>query len=76
MALTERHRWCMQKMLETFSPELTSEVVQSFVRQDANLQKMTAFFKGDGCGRLFVFYQPDLSEGEVSIIFHLIVQQF
>lgn len=55
----------MSKMLEAFAPELTSEMVQSFIRQDANLQKLNAFFKGDGAGRMFVFFQSEVSEGEV-----------
>jgi hypothetical protein len=52
-------------MLEAFAPELTSEIVQAFIRQDVNLQKFSAFFKGEGSGRMFVFFQPDMSEGEV-----------
>ena len=58
----------MNKMLEAFAPELTSETVQSFIRQDANLQKLNAFFKGDGSGRMFVFFQAEVSEGEVIFI--------
>lgn len=66
MSLTERHRWCMNKILEAFSPELSIEVVQSFIRNDANLQKFNAFFRGDSTGRLFIYYQPaELTEGEV-----------
>ena len=65
MALQERHRWVMSKILEAFAPELPSEVVQSFMRQDANLQKLNSFFKGDGSGRMFVFFQAEVSEGEV-----------
>lgn len=58
----------MGKMLEAFAPNLTSETVQSFIRSDQNLQKFNAFFKGDGAGRMFVFYQPLMGEGEVSTI--------
>ena len=65
MSLSERHRWCMSKMLEAFAPELSSEAVQSFIRADQNLQKFNAFFKGDSTGRMFVFYQPHMGEGEV-----------
>ena len=68
MALQERHRWVMSKILEAFAPELPSELVQSFMRQDANLQKLNSFFKGDGPGRMFVFFQAEVSEGEVKII--------
>ena len=66
MSLSERHRWCMSKMLEAFAPELSSEAVQSFIRADQNLQKFNAFFKGDSSGRMFVFYQPHMGEGEVN----------
>lgn len=57
----------MSKMLEAFAPELTSEAVQAFIRGDQNLQKFNAFFKGDASGRMFVFYQPHMGEGEVIV---------
>lgn len=69
MSLTERHRWCAGKILEAFQPELTSETVQQFIRQDATLQKFTQFFRGEASGRLFVFYQNPTSEGVVSCSF-------
>lgn len=65
MSILERHRWCMEKIVEAFGPELTAEAVQTFIRIDANLQKFNSFFKGDSSGRLFVFYQPVINEGEV-----------
>lgn len=65
MSLGERHRWCMNKMLEAFSPELTPEAVNAFIRNDGNLQRFNNFFKGDGSGRLFIFFQPEAGEGEV-----------
>jgi hypothetical protein len=40
-------------------------VVQQFIRQDVNLQKFNAFFKGEGSGRMFVFYQSEMVDGEV-----------
>lgn len=64
MALSERHRWCMNKILEAFAPELKQETVQSFMRNDQNIQKFNAFFKGESTGRLFIFYQPETKEGE------------
>lgn len=66
MALSDRHRWCLSKILETFTPDLTSEQAQAFIRQDSNLQKFNSFFRGDGAGRLFIFFQPDAGEGEVN----------
>ena len=69
MSLSERHRWCISKILDAFGPELSAEVVQAFVRQEVNLLKLTLFFRGESSGRLFVFYQPDVPEGEVIFIF-------
>ena len=69
MSLTERHRWCAGKILETFAPELTSEAVQQFIRVEAVLQKFTLFFRGEGSGRIFISYQPPVVEGVVSITF-------
>ncbi|CAM9799127.1 unnamed protein product [Ectocarpus fasciculatus] len=63
MSLTERHRWCAKKILEAFAPELDVEVSQSFIRQDSNLQRFSAFFRGEGSGRLFIFYQA-VAQGE------------
>lgn len=77
MSLTERHRWCAGKILETFGPELTSEAVQQFIRVESVLQKFTQFFRGEGSGRIFISYQPPVVEGVVSriircvyVIFH------
>jgi dynein heavy chain, axonemal len=64
MSLSERHRWCVKKILEVFEPELESETVQSFIRNEANLNHFTSFFRGDNSGRLFVFYQPVATEGD------------
>jgi hypothetical protein len=69
MSLTERHRWCLNKILEAFGPELSQEAAQAFIRNDSNLQKFTSFFKGDGPGRIFVFYQSEGGETEVTIYF-------
>lgn len=66
MSLSERHRWCIKKILECFSPVLDSETIQGFMRQEVNLQKFTSFFRGESSGRLFIFYQPALLEGEVT----------
>ena len=70
MSVLERHRWCIDKIVEAFGPELVAETVQTFIRADNNLHKFNAFFKGDSSGRLFVFFQPVMNEGEVT--FYLI----
>ena len=68
MVMSERHRWCASKIEEAFKPELESETVQLFIRNEKNLTKFTAFFRGESSGRLFVFYQPEgTSNGEVRI---------
>jgi hypothetical protein len=64
--LTDRHRWCMSKILETFGKELDNQTCNSFMRQEAVLNKFTSFFKGESSGRLFVFFQEEVVEGEVS----------
>jgi hypothetical protein len=67
MVMTERHRWCASKIEEAFKPDLDLDVVHAFVRNEKNMSKMTAFFCGEGSGRLFVFYQPDVNIiGEVN----------
>lgn len=73
MALTDRHRWCASKILETFAPELDAETIQLFIRQESNLQKFSGFFRGEGSGRLFVFYQPEATEGDVSFNFFILI---
>jgi hypothetical protein len=35
------------------------------MRQEAVLNKFTTFFKGETSGRLFVFYQEEVADGEV-----------
>ena len=65
MVYTERHRWVASKIEECFSPEVTADAAQLFVRQEENLNRFTMLFKGDtNVGRLFVLYQPVSQEGE------------
>jgi len=65
MSLTERHRWCIGKIVETYAPEVESESAQLWMRQEANLQRFTSFFRGEGSGRLFVFYQAEEKKDQV-----------
>lgn len=68
MVISERHRWCAAKIAEAFKPELESDAVQLFIRNEKNVSKFTAFFKGESAGRLFVFYQPEgIINGEVRL---------
>jgi hypothetical protein len=64
MSLNERHKWCAKKILEAF-PDLENEQIQDFIRKDHVLQKFNLFFKGESSGRLFVLYQPAVSDKEV-----------
>ena len=65
MSITDKHRWCISKILETFDGILDADTCQLFMRQEANLNKFSSFFRGDGSGCLFVFYQP-VDNGEFS----------
>jgi len=63
MSLSEKHRWCLAKIGEAFSPEITKAETQAFMRQETTLTKFASFFRGEGSGRIFIFYQPT-EEGE------------
>ena len=65
MALSERHRWCIGKIVEAFGDELNSEAVNVFMRQEAVASKFAQFFAGEASGCLFVFYQPEAVEDGV-----------
>ena len=75
MSLTERHRWCMGKIVETFGSELDKEVLEGWMRTDTVLSKFSSFFRGESSGRLFVFYQPETVDGEVRF-FYLMHERF
>ena len=62
----ERHKWVADKIKEAF-PDLENDKVQTFIRQEPNLQKFNAFFKGETSGRLFVLFQQPVSDTEVII---------
>lgn len=74
MSLTDRHRWIIGKILEAFAPELDSETVNAFVRQDSIVQRFTSFFRGEGPQqRLFVFFQSESSnQVTIDIYFYLL----
>ena len=59
----------MSKIKETFGEGLTNEANQAFMRQEAVQTTFSTFFKGESSGRLFVFYQEDVVEGQVSTYF-------
>ncbi len=55
----------MAKLIEAFGPELTKEAVNAFMRLEPSIQAFAAFFKGESSSHMFVYYQPELAEGEV-----------
>ena len=70
MALSNRHRWCIDKIAAAFATQIDDEAmkvkVQGFIRAPANLEKFNQFFKGDGPQKLFVFYQtPEVPGADV-----------
>ena len=62
----------MGKITEAFGAELEKETLESFMRQEAVSLKFSAFCRGEASGRLFVFFQPEISEGEVCIYSRLV----
>ena len=57
MSLTNRHRWCISKVVDAFAPALEEAQVQGFIRTPANLERFNSFFRGEGASKLFIFYQ-------------------
>lgn len=55
----------MGKITEAFGAELDKEMLEGFMRQEAVALKFSSFCRGESAGRLFVFFQPDVSDGEV-----------
>ena len=47
MSLGERHNWCAKKILEAFKGNVENSTIQKFIRNENNLQKLNAFFKGN-----------------------------
>jgi hypothetical protein len=48
MALSARHRWCADKIVEAFAPAVDETRAQAFVRQEENHQRFQALFRGGG----------------------------
>lgn len=52
------------------------ETVQTFIRADSNVQRFSAFFRGEGPGRLFVYFQAPAPEGDVSFRIYCVISPF
>jgi hypothetical protein len=58
MALSSRHRWCLEKIVQCFEDEgLDDVLVQGFIRKPDVMLKFNALFSGNGPASLFVHYQ-------------------
>jgi len=58
MALTLRHRWCLEKIAQCFEDEgLDDILVQGFIRKPDVMMKLNTLFSGNGPSSLFVHYQ-------------------
>lgn len=58
MALTARHRWCIERIKDCFHEEgVEDSVVQGFVHKSQVIKKFNSLFSGEGRNVLFVHYQ-------------------
>ena len=55
--LTPRHKWCQTKIQDAFSPGLSDDTLERFMRNKANTEEFNAFFDGRKGPKLFIFYQ-------------------
>ena len=54
---TPRHKWCQSKIQDAFSPGLSEDTLERFMRHKPNLETFNTFFGGAGPNKLFLFYQ-------------------
>jgi len=58
MALTSRHRWCIERIKSSFKEEGVDEsIVQGFIRQPKVMARFNSLFSGNGKNSIFVHYQ-------------------
>jgi len=58
MALTTRHRWCIERIKHCFQDQDVEDAsIQGFIRKSHTLSKFNALFAGEGNNVLFVHYQ-------------------
>lgn len=69
MALTPRHRWCIERIKSCFQEEtdVDDEKVQGFIRKSQVISKFNSLFAGDGRNAVFVHFQGTTSSSNGSI---------
>jgi len=59
MALTTRHRWCIERIKHCFQDQgVDDSSIHGFIRKSQVLNKFNALFAGEGKNVIFVHYQP------------------
>jgi hypothetical protein len=67
MALTTRHRWCIERIKHCFQDQDVDDAsIQGFIRKSQVLNKFNALFAGEGKNVLFVHYQDKNVSTDVS----------
>jgi dynein heavy chain len=62
MALTPRHRWCIERIKHCFhEQEVDDAKVQGFIRKPQVISKFNSLFAGDGKSAIFVHFQENVS---------------
>lgn len=66
MALTTRHRWCIEQIKQCFHNEgVDDSAIHGFIRKPNVLNKFNALFSGEGKNVVFIHYQKPTTNGEV-----------
>ena len=66
MALTTRHRWCIEQIKQCFHNEdVDDSAIHGFIRKPDVLNKFNALFSGEGKNVVFIHYQKSATNGEV-----------
>lgn len=67
MALTPRHRWCIERIKLCFHHEDVNDAeIQGFIRKQQVFSNFNSLFTGDGKDTLFVHFQKIERLKEVS----------
>ena len=67
MALTTRHRWCIERIKHCFQDhDVDDSSIHGFIRKAQVLNKFNALFAGEGKNVLFVHHQDHNLSSNVS----------
>ena len=70
MALTTRHRWCIDKVAYCFQDEMKDDAkVQGFIRRPDILAQFNSLFSGECRRSLFVHYQTATEHDQFNVSF-------